>query len=88
MGGRYTAEAQQGCRCYCCYSSYSSSIALVGASSTKQLPLLMPLQNADMTFTQCFVPDSARLPGVNSFKDTNKVMSDMGMWSRCTSGCP
>ncbi|KAA6417273.1 MAG: acyl-coenzyme A oxidase peroxisomal-like [Trebouxia sp. A1-2] len=25
--------------------------------------------------TKCFVPDSARLPGVNSFKDTNKVLA-------------
>ena len=28
------------------------------------------LQNADMVFERCFVPDSARLPRVNSFKDT------------------
>ncbi len=26
------------------------------------------VQNADIEMTQCFVPDSARLPGVNSFK--------------------
>jgi acyl-CoA oxidase len=31
------------------------------------------VQNADMVFKDCFVPDSARLPGVTSFKDTNKV---------------
>ncbi len=31
------------------------------------------VQNADMAFSQCFVPDSARLPGVGSFGDTNKV---------------
>ncbi|GFH06166.1 Ig-like domain-containing protein [Haematococcus lacustris] len=33
------------------------------------------VQNADMTFERCFVPDSARLPGVESFKDTNKVLA-------------
>ncbi|GFR46240.1 hypothetical protein Agub_g7786 [Astrephomene gubernaculifera] len=33
------------------------------------------VQNADMTFTECFVPDSARLPGVKSFVDTNKVLA-------------
>ncbi|GIL48383.1 hypothetical protein Vafri_4643 [Volvox africanus] len=33
------------------------------------------VQNADMTFSQCFVPDSARLPGVASFADTNKVLA-------------
>lgn len=33
------------------------------------------VQNADMTFTNCFVPDSDRLPGVESFKDTNKVLA-------------
>ena len=40
-------------------------------------PLLVHacMQNADMVFERCFVPDSARLPGVNSFKDTNKVLA-------------
>lgn len=33
------------------------------------------VQNADMAFSQCFVPDSARLPGVGSFGDTNKVLA-------------
>ncbi|KAI8474954.1 MAG: acyl-CoA dehydrogenase NM domain-like protein [Monoraphidium minutum] len=33
------------------------------------------VQNADMVFERCFVPDSARLPGVTSFKDTNKVLA-------------
>lgn len=33
------------------------------------------VQNADMVFEECFVPDSARLPGVNSFQDTNKVLA-------------
>lgn len=33
------------------------------------------VQNADLTFEKCFVPDSARLTGVNSFKDTNKVLA-------------
>jgi len=28
-----------------------------------------------MLFERCFVPESARLPGVNSFKDTNKVLA-------------
>ncbi len=32
-------------------------------------------KNADMVFERCFVPDSARLPGVDSFKDTNKVLA-------------
>lgn len=41
------------------------------------------MQNADMTFERCFVPDSARLPGVDSFKDTNKVLAI----SRCGGGC-
>lgn len=34
---------------------------------------LRSVQNADMLFERCFVPDSARLPGVTGFKDTNKV---------------
>lgn len=33
------------------------------------------VQNADIMMDKCFVPDSARLPGVNSFKDTNKVLA-------------
>lgn len=33
------------------------------------------VQNADMLFERCFVPDSARLPGVDGFKDTNKVLA-------------
>jgi acyl-CoA oxidase len=33
------------------------------------------VQNADMTFERCFVPDSARLPGVAGFQDTNKVLA-------------
>ncbi|KAF6251931.1 acyl-CoA dehydrogenase/oxidase [Scenedesmus sp. NREL 46B-D3] len=33
------------------------------------------VQNADMLFERCFVPDSARLPGCTSFKDTNKVLA-------------
>eukprot|EP00879_Flechtneria_rotunda_P008554 GHRR01008961.1.p1 GENE.GHRR01008961.1~~GHRR01008961.1.p1 ORF type:complete len:348 (+),score=100.87 GHRR01008961.1:85-1128(+) len=33
------------------------------------------VQNADMLFERCFVPDSARLPGVQGFKDTNKVLA-------------
>jgi acyl-CoA oxidase len=33
------------------------------------------VQNADMVFERCFVPDSARLPGCGSFKDTNKVLA-------------
>lgn len=33
------------------------------------------VQNADMVFERCFVPDSARLPGVTGFKDTNKVLA-------------
>eukprot|EP00775_Hariotina_reticulata_P002983 gene2983-3266_t len=33
------------------------------------------VQNADMEFDRCFIPDSARLPGVEGFKDTNKVLA-------------
>ena len=33
------------------------------------------VQNADIELTDCFVPDSDRLPGVESFKDTNKVLA-------------
>ncbi|KAG1681170.1 hypothetical protein FOA52_015613 [Chlamydomonas sp. UWO 241] len=33
------------------------------------------VQNADMTFERCFVPDAARLTGVDSFKDCNKVLA-------------
>ncbi|CAL5230083.1 g13540 [Coccomyxa viridis] len=33
------------------------------------------VQNADIFMDECFVPESARLPGVNSFKDTNKVLA-------------
>ena len=35
------------------------------------------VQNADITLTNCFVPDSARLPGVNSFQ-VSHLMSDIG----------
>ena len=33
------------------------------------------VQNADITLRDVFVPDSARLPGVSSFQDTNKVLA-------------
>ncbi|BDA45206.1 Glutaryl-CoA dehydrogenase, mitochondrial [Coccomyxa sp. Obi] len=33
------------------------------------------VQNADIFLDDCFVADSARLPGVTSFKDTNKVLA-------------
>ncbi|KAG2485503.1 hypothetical protein HYH03_015776 [Edaphochlamys debaryana] len=33
------------------------------------------VQNADMAFQHCFVADSARLPGMQSFGDTNKVLA-------------
>jgi alkylation response protein AidB-like acyl-CoA dehydrogenase len=33
------------------------------------------VQNADMVFDECFVPEAARLPGVQSFRDTNKVLA-------------
>jgi acyl-CoA oxidase len=36
---------------------------------------LLCVQNADMEFDRCFVPDSARIPGVEGFKDTNKVLA-------------
>lgn len=31
------------------------------------------VQNGDIIMKKVFVPDSDRLPGVNSFQDTNKV---------------
>ncbi|RVW32466.1 Acyl-coenzyme A oxidase 4, peroxisomal [Vitis vinifera] len=31
------------------------------------------VQNGDIQFKKVFVPDEDRLPGVNSFQDTNKV---------------
>ena len=31
------------------------------------------VQNGDIVMNKVFVPDEDRLPGVNSFKDTNKV---------------
>ena len=33
------------------------------------------VQNADIELKDCFVPNSDKLPGVNSFKDTNKVLA-------------
>lgn len=33
------------------------------------------VQNGDITLTDCFVPDSDRIPGVSSFNDTNKVLA-------------
>lgn len=33
------------------------------------------MQNADIHMQDVFVADSARLPGVNSFQDTNKVLA-------------
>lgn len=33
------------------------------------------VQNADIRMTDVFVPDSARLTGVNTFQDTNKVLA-------------
>mmetsp|Transcript_17327 Transcript_17327/g.44014 ORF Transcript_17327/g.44014 Transcript_17327/m.44014 type:complete len:255 (+) Transcript_17327:357-1121(+) len=35
---------------------------------------LRSVQNADIVLHDCFVPDSARLPGVGSFADTAKVL--------------
>lgn len=37
---------------------------------------LRMVQNGDILLKQVFVPDEDRLPGVNSFKDTNKVQYD------------
>lgn len=33
------------------------------------------VQNADMVFDKCVVPDEARLPGVDTFQATNKVLA-------------
>ncbi len=38
------------------------------------------VQNADILLKEAFVPDADRLPGVNSFKDTNKV-GVQGVWA-------
>lgn len=35
------------------------------------------VQNGDILFNKVFVPDEDRLPGVNSFQDTNKVFWNM-----------
>lgn len=37
------------------------------------------VQNGDILLKKVFVPDEDRLPGVNSFKDTNKVQSDTSL---------
>ena len=34
---------------------------------------LRMVQNGDIVLKKVFVPDEDRLPGVNSFQDTNKV---------------
>lgn len=36
---------------------------------------LRVVQNANIWLEDVFVPDSARLPGVDSFKDTNSVLA-------------
>ncbi|XP_042514751.1 acyl-coenzyme A oxidase 4, peroxisomal isoform X1 [Macadamia integrifolia] len=36
---------------------------------------LRMVQNGDIVFKKVFVPDEDRLPGVNSFQDTNKVLA-------------
>lgn len=40
------------------------------------------VQNADIDMQDVFVPDSARLTGVNSFQDTNKVGHIMNKQSK------
>lgn len=37
------------------------------------------VQNGDILLKKVFVPDEDRLPGVNSFKDTNKVQNDASL---------
>eukprot|EP00193_Tetraselmis_chui_P004173 CAMPEP_0177752204 /NCGR_PEP_ID=MMETSP0491_2-20121128/793_1 /TAXON_ID=63592 /ORGANISM="Tetraselmis chuii, Strain PLY429" /LENGTH=430 /DNA_ID=CAMNT_0019267389 /DNA_START=119 /DNA_END=1411 /DNA_ORIENTATION=+ len=44
------------------------------ASKIENKIALRCVQNADITLRGCFVPDSARLPGVDSFADTAKVL--------------
>lgn len=43
----------------------------------KKIGLRM-VQNGDILLNKVFVPDEDKLPGVNSFQDTNKVL-----YSRC-----
>lgn len=71
------AAMQQRALCYRatrgCWTLYRS----LALSSHPGLvsPVSVCVQNADMLFERCFVPDSARLPGVASFSDTNKVLA-------------
>lgn len=36
------------------------------------------VQNGDIVLKRVFVPDDDRLPGINSFQDTNKVWQQIG----------
>lgn len=36
------------------------------------------VQNGDIVLKRVFVPDEDRLPGINSFQDTNKVWQQIG----------
>lgn len=36
------------------------------------------VQNGDIVLNRVFVPDEDRLPGINSFQDTNKVWQQIG----------
>lgn len=35
---------------------------------------LRMVQNGDITMDDVFIPEEDRIPGINSFKDTNKVL--------------
>lgn len=71
-----------------CALQVNCFIVRKGAKGYKQEKIenkisLRCVQNANMTFDRCFVPDTARLPGVNSFQDTNKVRCTLSAWIRC-----
>ncbi len=44
------------------------------ASKIENKIALRCVQNGDLQFDNCVVPDAARLTGVESFKDTNKCV--------------
>jgi len=72
----------EGARNAACDSSPHPAAAASPPLLARPLPAL---QNADMVFERCFVPDSARLPGVDSFKDTNKVLA-ISRWAEGREG--
>ena len=45
------------------------------------------VQNGDIILKKVFVPDEDRLPGVNSFQDTNKVIKRICIKFKSMSSC-